>query len=151
MMDVKIIKLTHTDIDPFTDLINLFKEVFEWSSVPTRTHLQKVLSNPAFGVFVALLNNKVVGGLTVHILDSYETEKPSAYIYDLAVLAEYQMQGIGKSLIVALNDYCRQHGFGEVFVQAETDDEQAMNFYRTTDISSELHATHFTYSFGNPV
>jgi aminoglycoside 3-N-acetyltransferase I len=150
-MDVKIIRLTHTDIDPFTDLINVFKEVFEWSSVPTRTHLQKVLSNPAFGVFVALLNNKVVGGLTVHILDSYETEKPSAYIYDLAVLAEYQMQGIGKSLIVALNDYCRQHGFGEVFVQAETDDEQAMNFYRTTDISSELHATHFTYSFGNPV
>jgi aminoglycoside 3-N-acetyltransferase I len=151
MMDVKIIKLTHTDIDPFTDLINLFKEVFEWSSVPTRTHLQKVLSNPAFGVFVALLNNKVVGGLTVHILDSYETEKPSAYIYDLAVLAEYQMQGIGKSLIVALNDYCRQHGFGEVFVQAETDDEQAMNFYRTTDISSELQVTHFTYSFGNHV
>jgi aminoglycoside 3-N-acetyltransferase I len=151
MMDVKIIKLTHTDIDPFTDLINVFKEVFEWSSVPTRTHLQKVLTNPTFGVFVAKADSKLVGGLTVHILDSYETEKPSAYIYDLAVLAEYQRQGIGKSLIMAVNDYCRQQGFGEVFVQAETDDEQAMNFYRTTDISSELQATHFTYSFGNPV
>jgi aminoglycoside 3-N-acetyltransferase I len=151
MMDVKIIKLTHTDIDPFTDLINVFKEVFEWSSVPTKTHLQKILTNPTFFVFVAKADSKLVGGLTVHILDSYETEKPSAYIYDLAVLAEYQRQGIGKSLIMAVNDYCRQQGFGEVFVQAETDDEQAMNFYRTTDISSELQATHFTYSFGNPV
>jgi aminoglycoside 3-N-acetyltransferase I len=150
-MDVKIIRLTHTDIDPFTDLINVFKEVFEWSSVPTKTHLQKVLTNPTFGVFVAKADGKLVGGLTVHILDSYETEKPSAYIYDLAVLAEYQRQGIGKSLIVAVNDYCRQLGFGEVFVQAETDDEQAMNFYRTTNISSELQATHFTYSFGNLV
>jgi aminoglycoside 3-N-acetyltransferase I len=151
MMDVKIIKLTHTDIDPFTDLINVFKEVFEWSSVPTKTHLQKVLTNPTFFVFVAKADSKLVGGLTVHILDSYETEKPSAYLYDLAVLAEYQRQGIGKSLIMAVNDYCRHHGFGEVFVQAETDDEQAMNFYRTTNISSELQATHFTYSFGNPV
>jgi aminoglycoside 3-N-acetyltransferase I len=151
MMDVKIIKLTHTDIDPFTDLINVFKEVFEWSSVPTKTHLQKILTNPTFFVFVAKADSKLVGGLTVHILNSYETEKPSAYIYDLAVLAEYQRQGIGKSLIMAVNDYCRQQGFGEVFVQAETDDEQAMNFYRTTDISSELQATHFTYSFGNPV
>ncbi len=151
MMDVKIAYLTHTDIDPFTDLINVFKKEFEWSSVPTKTHLQKVLNNPTFLVFVARLNNKLVGGLTVHILDSCETEKPSAYIYDLAVLAEYQRQGIGKSLIMAVNDYCRQHEFGEVFVQAETDDEQAVNFYRTTDISSELQATHFTYSFGNHV
>lgn len=150
-MDVKITHLTHKDIDPFVDLINVFKKEFDWSSIPTKTHLQKVLSNPAFLVFVALLNNKVVGGLTVHILNSYETEKPSAYIYDLAVLAEYQRQGIGKSLIMAVNEYCRQHGFGEVFVQAETDDEQAVNFYRTTDISSELQATHFTYSFGNHV
>jgi aminoglycoside 3-N-acetyltransferase I len=146
-MDVKIIRLTHTDIDPFTDLINVFKEVFEWSSVPTKTHLQKVLTNPTFGVFIAKADSKLVGGLTVHILNSYETEKPSAYIYDLAVLAEYQRQGIGKSLIMAVNDYCRHHGFGEVFVQAEADDEQAVNFYRTTDISSELQATHFTYSF----
>ncbi len=52
-------------------------------------------------------------------------------------------------LITSLNDYCEKNGFNEVFVQAETADLQAVNFYKTTPISSELMATHFTYSFEN--
>ncbi len=80
-------------------------------------------------------------------MDRYDTEKPFAYIYDIAVLTGFQRKGIGKLLIAGFNDYCEKNGFSEVFVQAETDDIEAVNFYRTTPISSELRATHFTYSF----
>lgn len=52
-------------------------------------------------------------------------------------------------LISTLNDICRKNNLNEVFVQTETDDIQAVNFYRTTPISDELKATHFTYSFDN--
>jgi aminoglycoside 3-N-acetyltransferase I len=68
-------------------------------------------------------------------------------VYDLAILPNYQRKGIGKKLMSTLNEYCEKNGFNEVFVQAETDDFQAVNFYRTTPISEELNATHFTYSF----
>jgi aminoglycoside 3-N-acetyltransferase I len=150
-MSVEIIKLTPTNIDDFSDLIKVFANVFEWEDfvLPRRDHLQRLLGNPNFLVFVGKTDKQVVGGLTAHVLDRYDTEKPSAYIYDVAVITNLQRKGIGKLLIASLNDYCKQNGFDEVFVQAETDDVQAVNFYKSTPISSELNATHFTYSFDN--
>lgn len=150
-MEIKTRKLNPTDINDFLDLITVFKEVFEWKDIilPGTKHQQGLLNNSNFLVFVATADKKIVGGLTVYVLDKYDTEKPSAYIYDLAVVTNLQRKGIGKLLIKAVNDYCRKNGFHEVFVQAETDDIQAVNFYRTTPISSELKATHFIYSFDN--
>ncbi len=147
-MNVEIKKLSDKDIKDFSELIVVFENVFEWEnlSLPDQIHLQKVISSPHFIAFVAKTEDQLIGGLTAHILDRYDTEKPSVYIYDLAVLTEYQRQGIGRKLIAALNEYCDKRGFHEVFVQAETDDFQAVGFYRTTPISQELQATHFTYS-----
>ncbi|MES2678946.1 MAG: GNAT family N-acetyltransferase [Bacteroidota bacterium] len=150
-MDIEISKLDSTDIDHFSDLIKIFEEVFEWGnfSVPSRQHLQGVLENLNFLVFVAIIDKKLVGGLTAYILDRYDIEKPSAYIYDIAVLTDRQRKGIGKLLIKTFNSYCEKNGFDEVFVQAETHDIQAVNFYKATSITSQLKATHFTYSFYN--
>lgn len=147
-MDIEIVILKPKDINEFSDLIKIFEEVFEWDnfSLPSTTHLQRLISNNSFLVFVAKEGKKLVGGLTAHVLDRYDIEKPSAYIYDIAVSTEHQRKGTGKLLIASLNDYCKKNGFNEVFVQAETEDVQAINFYRTTPISNELKATHFTYS-----
>ena len=146
-MDIK--KLLSKDVNDFLKLIQVFENVFEWENLkfPTQTHLQKLLNNSNFFVFVAKNGDKLIGGLTAHVLDRYDNPKPSVYVYDLAVLPNYQRKGIGKKLMATLNEYCDKNGFNEVFVQAETDDLQAINFYRTTPISDELKATHFTYSF----
>jgi len=148
-MNVEIQKLTKEDTDCFSELIKVFKETFEWKnfSLPTNIHLQKVLKNKSFLVFVAKQDQNTIGGLTAHVLERYDLEKPSAYIYDIAVLPKYQRKGIGKLLIEKLNNYYEKKGVSEVFVQSETDDQQALNFYRTTPNTSELQATHFTYSF----
>lgn len=150
-MDIEIRKLNPTDIDNFTDLIKIFEDVFEWENftIPKSKHLQRLLDDSNFLVLVGKVDKKIVGGLTAHVLHRYDTEKPSAYIYDIAVITKLQRKGIGKLLIATLNDYCIKNGFNEVFVQAETDDIQAVNFYKTTPISNELKATHFTYSFDN--
>jgi aminoglycoside 3-N-acetyltransferase I len=150
-MDIEIRKLNQTDIGDFTDLIKIFEDVFEWENfiIPKSKHLQRLLDDSNFLVFVGKVDTKVVGGLTAHTLHRYDTEKPSAYIYDLGVITDLQRKGIGKLLLKNLNNYCNKNGFNEVFVQAETDDIQAINFYKTTPISSELKATHFTYSFDN--
>ncbi len=137
------------DINDFSKLIRVFENVFEWKniSLPNQLHLQKIIDNPNFIAFVAKVDNQLIGGLTAHVLDRYDLEKPSAYVYDLAILNDYQRKVIGKTLMTALNEYCGENGFSEVFVQAETDDFHAVNFYRTTPISEELQATHFTYTF----
>lgn len=145
--DIKI--LAKTDSDEFLELIKLFKIVFEMEDliIPDKKYLEKLLAKEGFFVFAAKNNDTVIGGLTVYTLEQYYSEKPLAYIYDVGVLPEYQRMGIGKKLIAALKAYCIENGFDAAYVEAESDDQQAVDFYRKTAFSSILQATHFTYSF----
>lgn len=150
LMDIEIKKLSPQDIHDFSELIKIFAIVFEMDNfkMPDEKHLKSLLIKPDFFTLVATYDNKVVGGLTVYILHRYYSAKPIAYIYDIAVLADCQRKGIGKELIRYVTDYCKESGFEEAYVEAETGDTQAVNFYKTTSYSNELQATHFTYSFG---
>lgn len=150
-MEMDIRKLAPQDTDDFIKLIEIYADVFEISNLnmPGKGYLQGLLSHPDFFVLIATCDGKVVGGLTVYLLHLYYTEKPVAYIYDMGVMTDYQRNGIGKRLIAYLTQYCRENGFEEAYVAAETGDTQAVNFYRTTPIRHELQATHFTYTFAD--
>lgn len=147
-MNIEIKQLLIDDISLFTELIYLFEHVFEMENfqIPSQKHLQSVLGNKDFFAIVAIKDNKVVGGLTVYTLQQYYSEKPLAYIYDLAVSVQFQRQGIGKRLIDFTNDMCRTNGYEEVFVQADKVDEYALDFYRSTNATEE-DVSHFYYSF----
>ena len=87
----------------------------------------------------------MIGGLTVFILHVYYDEKPVAYIYDVGVKQSHRGKGVGKALMDFVTDYCQKNGFSEAYVETETDDVDAVRFYRKTDFSTEMQATHFTY------
>lgn len=146
-MNIKIEKLNPTDLDKFTQLIRLFEAVFEMENfnMPPEKYLQQVLAKADFIVFVAVLDNRVVGGLTAYILHQYYAVSPLVYLYDLAVETALQRKGIGKSLISNLTNYCKDMGFEEVFVQADKVDHQAVQFYRSTGAREE-QVVHFNYS-----
>lgn len=144
-MEIK--KLDNYDISDFVNLIEIFKDVFENDEpIPDNEHLGKLLSNPDFLVFVVQLNGEVVGGLTIYILHRYYGTKPVAYIYDVGITPELQGQGLGKELISVVCQFCADNGFEDAYVEAESDDVDAVNFYRKTKFSSEMNATHFTYN-----
>ncbi len=98
-------------------------------------------------VFVIKHNEKIVGGLTIYILHSYFGKKAIAYIYDIGVNPDYQGKGLGKSLIAEVCRYCNDNEFKDAFVEAESDDIDAVNFYRKTNYASAINATVFTYTF----
>lgn len=147
-MQVEIKKLDSECLAEFESLIEIFKEVFE-NDEPAAgdEQLKKLLSNPDFFVFVVLLNNEVVGGLTMYVLHRYYGTKPGAYIYDVGIRPAFQGRGLGKALINEVCYHCKQHGFEEAYVEAERDDIDAVGFYRKTRFSSEMNAIHFTYHF----
>ncbi|WP_375578279.1 GNAT family N-acetyltransferase [Marivirga tractuosa] len=148
-METEIQIIQANRIDDLLALISVFEDVFEMEKfvVPSQTHLQKLLNNEHFLAVVAKSNEKVIAGLTVYVLDQYYSERPIAHIYDLAVSTSYQRKGIGSKLIAFANEYCKQSGFEEVFVQAEKDDDYAIDFYRSTKPAEELEAVHFSYKF----
>ena len=146
-MNVEVKKLAPDDVKLFTELIDLFREVLE-TDMETKAqpeHLQRLLAKPDFIVIVARFANRVVGGLTAHVLPQYHSEKPVGYLYDMAVGATYQGRGIGTKLLTQLKHYCRSQGAEELFVQADREDSQAIHFYRATG-GAPMQAVHFTYA-----
>ncbi len=143
-------RLRKGDLSRFIELIRLFENVFERqdSSMPDPNYLQRLIGREDILVFVAIIENRVVGGLTAYVLEQYYSEKPLAYIYDLAVDAQWQRQGVGKQLIAAINRYCKEKGFEEMYVQVEKADDHAVDFYRKTHPATEEQVVHFSYSLG---
>lgn len=43
------------------------------------------------------------------------------------------------------NDYCRREGFEEIFVQADKVDDYAIDFYRSTNPTTEQQVVQFSY------
>jgi aminoglycoside 3-N-acetyltransferase I len=147
-MEVK--RLNKYEIADFRNLVKIFQNVFEnEENISDNEHLGKLLTNPYFMVFVVKQKYKVVGGLTIYILDRYYGTKPVAYIYDVAISPEFQGKGFGKALIAEVCKYCEDNGFEDAYVAAESDDMDAVNFYKKTKISSEMNTVQFTYTFGN--
>jgi aminoglycoside 3-N-acetyltransferase I len=149
-MEIKVLRQDEREM--FVSLIELFNEVFEMKNFvrPGDGHLSKLLARDDFFAVVAILEGRVVGGLTVYILEQYYSTKPLAYIFDLAVLTTHQRRGIGAALIRFTNSFCKDHGFAEVFVQADKVDGYALEFYRSTGPSVEEDVSHFYYTLDDP-
>jgi aminoglycoside 3-N-acetyltransferase I len=145
-MSIEIKKLGKQDIDKFIELIRVFEDVFEMKNfkMPDKNYLQQLLEKNSFFVFVALSDDKVIAGLTSYTLQQYYSTSPLVYLYDLAVKTEFQRQGIGKMLMSAITNYCKEIGVEEVFVQADEEDRYAIEFYHSTGATAEK-VIHFSY------
>jgi aminoglycoside 3-N-acetyltransferase I len=150
-MDAEIQILQPDDFINLNELVTVFEKVFEMKSYtrPGQGHLEKLLNSKNFFVVAAKSEGKIIAGLTVYVLDQYYSEKPLAYIFDLAVLTEYQRQGVGRKLIEFTNEYCKDKGFEEVFVQADKVDDYALDFYRSTKPTNEEPVVHFYYTLSS--
>ena len=134
------IKLIDADIEEFKNLLDVFRDVFDWGDHdhPDEEYLLRLLKDDNLLVVVAKAENEVVGGLTAYVLPGYEVAGPSVYVHDLGVKKSFQGQGVGKSLIGHLMDHARNNNFHEICVDAEQDDnENVIAFYRKTPFDSE--------------
>ena len=148
MNNITISKLNDKDLLKFKNVIRLFEEVFEMRdlSLPEDAYLKKLLSRKNFIVLAAFEDNTVIGGLTAYVLEQYYSDKPLVYVFDLAVSEKYQRKGVGTRLIKNINEYSKEMGYEEVFVQADRVDDYAVDFYRSTKPTEEEDVVHFYYS-----
>jgi aminoglycoside 3-N-acetyltransferase I len=147
-MESSLLLLNNSDFILFGELLTVFKEAFRMEDfkVPSRWHLEKILSTPGFISIVSIKDKKIMGGLTAYTLPQYYSEKPIAYLYDLAVKPEFQKQGIGTALFEGLVRYCKKRGYRELFVQAHRVDDLAVKLYRSLNPTREDDMLHFTFN-----
>lgn len=139
-------KLSHADVSTLTELVKTYVDVFETEnfSMPSKEYLQTLLDNDNIIFCVALSNNVLIGGLTAYLLPSVYYPSNQIYIYDLAVKQTMQRQGIGKAIITFLKNYCIELGYKEIYVQADLEDQHAIDFYNATGGHPEK-VIHFSY------
>ena len=145
-MKIEYKKLETGDLSRLTELIKVYEKVFEMEdfTLPAAQYLQSLLEKETVIFYVAMIDKKVVGGLTAHVLPSTYFPSSEVYIYDLAVETEFQRKGIGSQLINSLKEYCASLRLKEVFVQADLEDRHAIDFYQATGGVAES-VVHFSY------
>jgi GNAT superfamily N-acetyltransferase len=79
---------------------------------------------------VAELKTTPVGFINFTVRQTVLHRSPSAMIDELVVTKEYQGKGIGKQLVLAAIDECRQLGYCEVEVSTEKTNVKARKFYK---------------------
>ena len=146
MVEIEYKKLETEDLSHLTELIKVYEKVFEMKdfTLPDARYLQSLLEKETVIFYVATVENKVIGGLTAHVLPSTYFPSSEVYIYDLAVETEFQRKGIGRHLINSLKEYCSSLRLKEVFVQADSEDRHALDFYQATGGIAE-NVVHFSY------
>ncbi|UII81582.1 GNAT family N-acetyltransferase [Flagellimonas sp. CMM7] len=146
--EIQILRLGNSDLELFIKLVELFNEVFdEYHTIASKNHLVNLLQKSEFYVIVAIKNDIVIGGLTAYELQKYYSDKSELYLYDIAVKAAFHNQGVGKRLINYLKN--TSIGVETIFVDAHSEDVQAVKFYESTFGPGEK-VDHFTFDTISP-
>ncbi len=145
-MTVEYRKLTSADLPHLIALIKIYEQEFEMQNfrMPDNNYLQSLLEKDNIIFYIAIADTTIVGGLTAHVLSSTYFQSAEVYIYDFAVTSFMQRKGIGKNLISAFKQYSKDSGFREMFVQADIEDQHALDFYIATG-GMPAKVVHFTY------
>ena len=142
MSNVTIKKLTSTG--ELKELIAVFSRAFESSYDTKNEYLLSMLGNTACVILGAVVEDRIVGGLVAFEMMPIHGTK-ELYLYDIAVHPEFQKQGMGKKLMEAIKEEARTRGVEAILVEAESEDEGAVAFYRALG-GEEVAVNHFNFS-----
>ncbi len=93
-------------------------------------YVSSLLARDDLWVIAASSGEKVIGGLTAHVLPMTRSESSELFIYDLAVDEAHRRRGVARLLVAHLLELGRAVGIQDAFVPADDDDTHALEFYR---------------------
>jgi aminoglycoside 3-N-acetyltransferase I len=143
---MEIRRLTRSDLVVARELFTLMAQIFHEQTHPLGdVYVGRLLARSDFWAVAAFVDGAVVGGLTAHTLPMTTSESFEIFIYDVAVRADRQRQGIGRGLIGALRDMAAAQGIHDLFVPADDEDAHALEFYRALGATA-TPVTFFAFS-----
>ncbi|WP_299457923.1 GNAT family N-acetyltransferase [uncultured Microscilla sp.] len=139
-MRYTIKKLTQADITLAKQLIEAWHTDDGATQViyPREKYLAKLLTKKSFHAYVAMVGNKVVGGLTAYEMEMFDTEETEMFLFEIGVNKEARQKGIATALIEALKQTCYQQHIAIIFVGTSMDNEAAKKLYAKTGGSLEI-------------
>ncbi|MFE6137316.1 GNAT family N-acetyltransferase [Bacillus sp. NPDC057893] len=117
------INLTVASSELLPDLIETASEAFGDSAANTYTWLQKMMKSPSHQVYIALINEKAIGTITV------TEQEQSTTLSGFAVHPSYQGKGYGKDILSYMVHTLITEGVSTIELDVETKNNNALKLY----------------------
>ncbi|OOZ76190.1 GNAT family N-acetyltransferase [Bacillus cereus] len=135
------IQLTLASSKSLLDLIEISSKAFGDSVENTATWLQKMMDSSSHQVYSALIDEKVIGTITV------SKEDQSTTLSGFAVHPSYQGKGYGKDILTSMIHALITKGVSTIKLDVETKNNNALKLY--TQCGFEMKAKHDYYNVKN--
>lgn len=130
---ISIRRLHHDDFDEFLILMKSFYSYSgdgDATAPMIRPLFEKAMdSNSNFHVFVASLEDKLMGMISITVGESSYKVSSFAWADDFYVNESCRGKGIGRLLIGAAADFARNQGCSNVLVGVGNKEEESLRFY----------------------
>ncbi|PEN44048.1 GNAT family N-acetyltransferase [Bacillus wiedmannii] len=123
------------------DLIEISSKAFGDSAENTAIWLQKMMNSPSHQVYSALINEKVIGTITV------SEQEQSTTLSGFAVHPSYQGKGYGKDILSYMVHTLITKGISTIELDVETKNNHALKLY--TQCGFEMKKKHDYYNVMN--
>ena len=139
-----IIKVT---LDQLEDLVPLFDGYRVFYKEPSdyeraRMFLKERISNNESTIFIAYLDNKAVGFTQLYPIFSSVSTQPMLLLNDLYVDINFRSRGVGKALIDAAKELCREQQYKGLSLETAKDNP-AQYLYEREGFSQDGYLHYF--------
>ncbi len=117
------INLTVASSELLPDLIEIASKAFGDSAANTSTWLQKMMKSPSHQVYIAFINEKAIGTITV------TEQEQSTTLSGFAVHPSYQGKGYGKDILSYMVHTLITEGVSTIELDVETKNNNALKLY----------------------
>lgn len=143
MSDITIRQIQESDIDKgFLESLDSLRKASDLSREKAKSILREIASNPSHVIFVAVLDDRIVGATTLLIEQKFIHQGGKVgHIEDVVVSKEHQGKGIGEKVMVAALDYAKKKGCYKTILDC---DDNVKPFYEK--IGFEKHSNGMRYN-----
>jgi len=117
-------------------LLEFVKAYYEFDGIPYRrskitTALRMLLKNPSLGrVWIIREGHQAVGHAILTFGYDLEFDGPQATITELFIADQYRSRGLGRKMVMVIEETCRQLSIGGLELQVERDNIRAQSLYK---------------------
>lgn len=138
-MTIRVLE-TH-EVARLEELFELYCQVFQEQHVrPEAKVLADRLQDPAVFFVAALVEDELVGGMTIYVQPSLYTDQVYYNIFDMAIKQAWQNRGIGRKMLHFMIELARQDHAEALYIEADDGDDAANHLYHSLAVRS-VHAT----------
>ena len=144
MTDVKIREIEKNDLEKgFLVSLDSLRKASDLDSGRAKEIFENIKSNPNHKIFVAIVDEKVVGSTTLFIEPKFIHQGGLVgHIEDVVVSKEFQGKGIGEKLIKASLDFAKNNGCYKTILDCSEDVE---SFYEKIGFKKHSNAMRFDH------